>query len=216
MAVLVDLSHPLEHGQLNFPFDPKISVLVHNTVASIGYNITEISMSTHQGTHLDVPFHFFDDGKTIDQVPLERFYGPATLVDLAPGSYLPAKTPITVEMFEPYADRFQPGARVIYRTGWERMFGTPEFFTDYPTLTLEAARWIAGRRIGLLGMDPPTPSTEWKEVHWALLAKDVEIVIVEALANLDKLPERFTLAAFPLNLRGRDGSPIRAVAIVDR
>jgi kynurenine formamidase len=60
MTQLIDLSYPLEHGQLNFPYDPKISVVVHNTVASIGYNITQISMSTHQGTHLDVPFHFFD------------------------------------------------------------------------------------------------------------------------------------------------------------
>jgi arylformamidase len=62
MSQLVDLSHPLEHGQLNFTFDPKISVLVHNTVSSIGYNMTQISMATHQGTHLDVPYHFYDDG----------------------------------------------------------------------------------------------------------------------------------------------------------
>ena len=70
---LIDLSYPLEHRQLNFPWDPKISVIPHNTVSSIGYNITEFSMSTHQGTHLDAPFHFYDDGKTIDQVELERF-----------------------------------------------------------------------------------------------------------------------------------------------
>ena len=76
---------------------------------------------------------------------------------------------------------------MIYRTGWDRMFGTPEIFTDFPTLTLEAARWIAERRIGLLGMDTLTPSTDWKEVHWALLHKDVEIVIVEGLTNLDTL-----------------------------
>jgi kynurenine formamidase len=75
MPTLVDLSHPLVHGQLNFPFDPKLSIVTHNTVASIGYNITQISMSTHQGTHLDAPYHFFDDGKTVDQIPLERFYG---------------------------------------------------------------------------------------------------------------------------------------------
>ena len=212
---MIDLSHPLEHGQFNFPYDPRISVVVHNTVASIGYNITEISMSTHQGTHLDVPYHFFDDGKTVDQVPLERFFGPARLVDLAPGTHLPAKTPITRSMLEKHADDFFPGGKVIYRTGWDRMFGRPEFFADFPTLTLEAAQWIAQRRIGLLGMDTPTPSTEWKEVHWALLAKGVEIVIVEGLANLDRLPPRFTLAAFPLNIKGRDGSPIRAVAILD-
>ncbi len=215
MAALIDLSHPLENGQLNFPNDPKIRVAAHNTVASIGYNITEISMSTHQGTHLDVPYHFFDDGKTVDRLPLERFFGPATLVDLAPGSYLPANSPITRPMLEEHARRFVPGGKVIYRTGWDRRFGTPEFFTDFPTLTTEAAKWIAQRRIGLLGMDTPTPSADWKEVHWTLLARDVEIVIVEGLANLDRLPESFVLAAFPLNIKGRDGSPVRAVAIVE-
>jgi arylformamidase len=215
MSRLIDLSHPLEHGQLNFPFDPKISVVVHNTIASIGYNMTEISMATHQGTHLDVPYHFYDGGKSVDQVPLDRFYGPASLVDLAPGSALPAKTPITLEMLQPHADKFQPGAKVIYRTGWDRTFGTPECFSEFPTLTLEAARWIAQRQIGLLGMDTLTPSTDWKEVHLTLLGPGVEIVIVEGLTNLDKLPERFTFVGFPLNIKGRDGSPIRAVAVCD-
>ena len=82
-------------------------------------------------------------------------------------------------------------------------------------MTLEAARWIAERRIGLLGMDTLTPSTDWKEVHLTLLRGGVEIVIVEGLTNLEKLPERFTFVGFPLNIKGRDGSPIRAVAIVD-
>jgi arylformamidase len=123
---LIDLSHPLEHGQGNFAWDPKISVIPHNTVKSIGYNITQITFSSHQGTHLDAPFHFFDDGKTIDQIALERFYGLATLVDLAPGRSLKAKTPLTVEMFKPHAKAFRPGAKIIYRTGWSRKFGTAE------------------------------------------------------------------------------------------
>ena len=212
---LIDLSYPLEHEQLNFPWDPKISVLPHNTVSSIGYNITEISLSSHQGTHLDAPFHFYDDGKTIDRVQLDRFYGPAVLVDLAPNSYLEAKTPIKVEMFKPYEDKFRQAAKIIYRTGWDRMFGKPEFFSDFPTLTLEAARWIAERRIGMLGMDTPTPSTDWKECHLILLEENVEIVIVESLTKLDLLPEQFTFIGFPLNLKGRDGAPIRAVALVE-
>ena len=211
----IDLSHPLEDGQLNFPFDPKISIVVHNTIASIGYNISQISMSSHQGTHLDAPFHFYDDGKTLDQMRLEQFYGPTTLVDLAPGSYLEAGTPLTVEMFEPHADAFQPDAKIIYRTGWNRMFGQPAFFSDFPTLTLDAARWIAERKIGMLGMDTPTPSTDWMECHHILLKEGVEIVIVEGLTNLEQLPEHFTFIGFPLNIKGRDGSPIRAVALVD-
>ena len=162
---------------------------------------------------MDAPFHFFDDGKTVDQIPLDQFYGPATLVDLAPGSFLKAKTPLTVEMFKPHAKHFRRGAKIIYRTGWSRKFDSPEFFSDYPTLTLEAARWIASRRIGLLGMDTPTPSTEWKECHHILLKRGVEIVIVEGLKNLEKLPVHFTFMGFPLNLKGRDGAPIRAVAL---
>lgn len=49
----------------NFAFDPKISVLVRHTIDRIGYNMTQISMATHQATHLDAPFHFLADGKTV-------------------------------------------------------------------------------------------------------------------------------------------------------
>jgi kynurenine formamidase len=66
----------------------------------------------------------------------------------------------------------------------------------------------------MIGMDMPTPSRDWYEVHHILLAADVEMVIVEALANLDKVPDEFTFIGFPLNFVGRDGSPIRAVAVV--
>ncbi len=216
MAKLVDLSHPLVDGQVSYPNDPEIRITPHRTMASHGVNVSRITMGTHQGTHLDAPFHFFADGAALDQIPLERFYGPARLVDLAPGGHLEPRTPITADMLQQHAGTFEAGGKVIYRTGWSRTFGRPEYFTDLPSLTLEAARWIAGRRIGLLGMDTPTPSKiAGRECHYALLEKGVEIVIVEGLTNLSRLPERFTLIAFPLNFKGRDGSPVRAVAWVE-
>lgn len=215
MPRFIDLSHPLTDGQLGFAGDPDLSITVHDTIASSGYNLTRISMATHQGTHIDAPYHFVEEGKTVDQMPLEWFYGPAWLVDLAPGGCLPAKTAITIDMLRPHADKFQPGARVLFRTGWDRTFGTRECFGNGPNVTQEAAQWIADRRIRLLGMDTMTPNVDWMDVHLTLLGKDVEIVIVEALTNLDKLPERFTFVGFPLNIKGRDGSPIRAVAIVE-
>jgi len=101
MTKLIDLSHPLEHGQPNFPYDPKISITTHQTVSVLGYNMAHVSMGTHQGTHLDAPYHFINDGKTIDQMHLDQFYGPASLIDLAPGSHLDAKTPLTIAQFEP-------------------------------------------------------------------------------------------------------------------
>lgn len=215
MATIIDLSHPLEHGQPNFPLDPQIRVVERGNIASLGYNITEISMSTHQGTHLDAPFHFYEDGMTVDKIPLDRLYGPASLVDFAPGSALEDKAPITLGMLLPHEEKFCEGAKVICRSGWDRAFGTPEFFADFPSFTVEAARWIAEKRIALLGMDMPTPGNEWQEIHWALLKPGVDIVVVEGLANLASLPDRFTFAAFPLKIQGRDGSPVRAVAILD-
>jgi kynurenine formamidase len=62
-------------------------------------------------------------------------------------------------------------------------------------------------------MDTPSPSEEATESHLALLGAG--IIVVEALANLDKLPPRFTLCCLPLKLVGRDGSPVRAVAVVE-
>ncbi|MGE5608729.1 MAG: cyclase family protein [Bacillota bacterium] len=215
MAKLIDLSHPLEHGQPTFPGDPAVVIESAGTIASHQYNITRLCLGSHHGTHLDAPYHFFEDGRTVDQIDLSRFYGPARRVDLAPGDELAARTPITVEMLLPHSKAFTPGAKVLLRTGWDRVFGSPRFFSDYPTLTVESAQWIARKRIGLLGLDTPSPSEDWLESHRVLLERGVETVIVESLANLDQLPEYFVLIAFPLRLKGRDGSPIRAVAVVE-
>lgn len=212
MARLIDLSYPLENGQPSYPGDPALELVEHATVASDGARVTRITMGTHQGTHLDAPAHIFADGRSVEAIPLEQLFGPARLVDLTPGGALGPGTLLDVARLQPHAEAFQPGARVLYRTGWERRFGTSDYFHDFPVLTLEAARWIADRRIRLLGMDTPSPGEPWRECHQVLLHPDREIVLVENLANLGRLPERFTFIGFPLPLAGCDGSPLRAVA----
>ena len=201
---LVDLSHPLVHGQQTFPSDPKLSIVPHGTTATLRYNISQVVMSTHQGTHLDAMYHFVDDGKTLDQMPLDWFYGPATVL----------REEITADDFRRHESVLVPGAKIIYETGWHRQFGAENFFSDFPSLTQEAARYLVSRGIRMLGMDTPTPSRDWFEVHHILLAKDAEIVVVESLAHLDQIPDAITFIGFPLNFAGRDGSPIRAVAMV--
>jgi len=203
---LVDLSHPMEHGQDTFPSDPKLSIVSHGNTRTLKYNITQIVMSSHQGTHLDAMYHFLDDGKTLDQMPLDWFYGPAHLLRIPKT----AREEITVTDFLPFENLLVAGAKIIYETGWFRNFGNENFFEDFPSLTQEASAYLAGKNIRMLGMDTPTPSREWYEVHHILLKK--EIVIVESLTNLDQVPAEFTFIGFPLNLKGRDGSPIRAVA----
>lgn len=205
---LHDLSHPLEHGQATFPTDPKLGILPFSTTRTLGYNMSQIVMSSHQGTHLDAMFHFIEDGKTLDQMPLDWFYGPARVLRL-PKS---AGQEITREDFERHEKFLTPEAKIIFHTGWQRNFGQENFFSDFPSMTTDAARYLASRRIRLLGMDIPTPGKEYVELHHILLG--AEIVIVEGLTQLDQVPDELIFIGFPLNFKGRDGSPIRAVALV--
>lgn len=211
--MLIDLSHPLHDGMPSFPGDPVLHVTpFHTTAAPPRCNVSQISMGTHQGTHLDAMFHFVEDGKTIDQMPLDWFYGPARMIRMPKE----AGDDITVEDLKEHEALLQPGARILLNTGWFREIGTALYFTEFPSMTQDAAKYLASRQLRLIGMDMPTPAKDYYEVHHTLLAKEVEMVIVESLANLDALPDdrEFTFIGFPLNFAGRDGSPIRAVAVV--
>lgn len=211
--MLVDLSHPLRDGMPSFPGDPVLSVTFHCTTSSPSKcNVSKIAMGTHQGTHLDAMFHFLDDGKTIDQMPLEWFHGPARMIRVPKA----AGDIIDVADLAKHETVLLPGSRILVNTGWYREFGSERFFTEFPSMTQEAARYLASRRLRMIGMDMPTPSKDYVEVHYTLLAKEVEMVIVESLNNLDALPDdrEFIFTGFPLNFAGRDGSPIRAVAEV--
>src|SRR6516225_5986048 len=90
---LIDLSHPLVDRAPAFPNDPKPAIIEFGRIATHKYNISQVLMGTHQGTHLDAMFHFFDSGRTLDQMPLDWFYGRARLLRI-PKS---ANEEITVE-----------------------------------------------------------------------------------------------------------------------
>lgn len=205
----VDLSHPMHHGQSAFPGDPILEISAHNTIHSAArFNLSRLSMGSHHGTHLDAMSHFVDTGKTLEQMPLDWFYGPAHVLRIPKAP----REEITVEDFLAFEAWLQPNAKIIYETGWHRHYGQPDYFEAFPTLTQDAAQFLADKKLRLLGMDTPTPSYDYFEVHHILLGR--EIVVVESLANLDKVPDDFIFCGFPLHLAGCDGSPIRAVGII--
>ncbi|MDE1171455.1 MAG: cyclase family protein [Verrucomicrobium sp.] len=205
----IDLTHSLRDGQASFPGDPPFRRTPHAVIGKDECNVSLLQIGTHQGTHLDALRHFMPEGLTTEEMPLEWFYGPATVLRIPKGP----KEDITVDDFRAFEERLTPGARVLYETGWHRRFREPDFFTDYPSMTEEAAAYVAGRGVRLLGMDTPTPGRHACAVHQALQRDPFRVVIVEALANLDALPDQFTFIGFPLKLEGGDGSPIRAVAL---
>jgi kynurenine formamidase len=207
---IIDLSLGIEHGSPTFPLDPKTGVLVHHTIKSMKYNITQLILSTHLGTHLDAPFHFFDDGRTVDALDLAKCIGPAHVIKL--GGIGPGGE-ITVGHLKPHEKLFRSGAKIILNTGWSKQFPQDRYFQEMPGITVDGAKWIAEKEVGMLGLDlPGVNPTDWEEVHKIFLSR--EIVIVEGLAHLDEIRmDEVFFIALPLKLKGRDGSPVRAVAV---
>ena len=83
MLRLVDLSLDIYDHAPTFGADPKTGVLPHMGIANMGYNVTQLIVSTHLGTHLDAPFHFFDDGCTVENLDVRRGFGPAWVLDFS-------------------------------------------------------------------------------------------------------------------------------------
>lgn len=210
MSRLIDLSHPLYDGSPSWPGDPGITVSPHCTLERDGCRVSRLSMGTHQGTHVDAPAHFMPEGTGIDASPLAAFYGPAKVLRIPRGK----KEAIAAADLARFDGVLFPGARILIATGWDALWGTDGFFTEGPFLSADAAQLLAKRRIALLGLDTATPAPEnAEEVHRILM--EAGITILEGLANLGNCPDAFTLCAFPLHLKGLDGSPVRAVAIAD-
>ena len=207
---VIDLSMEMYEGIKTMPMDPKFGIVQHCTLDDLGYNLSRITMSTHQSTHLDAPRHFYYEGQTVDKIPPERFIGPAFVIDL---KHKAPKEPITPDDVKEYEDKIVKGANILLDTGWDKALPGPEYFSDFPYVTVELADYFAQKEINLVGMDMPTPNgNEWKYVHERLLG--ASIIVLEGLVNLKEIStQQCTLIALPLKFAGADGSPVRAIAI---
>ncbi|MDR2048199.1 MAG: cyclase family protein [Treponema sp.] len=213
MSKLIDLTAPMFDGAPTMPMDPKLSITWHCSLETLGYNLSRLITSLHQGTHMDAQRHFYNDGETIDKIPLERLVVKAVRLDLT--SKKP-DTPIVPADLAPVEKYISQGINVLLHTGWDKKFPGQDFFSGFPYVSKELADWFVEKKVGLVGMDMPTPNGyDWKYVHVKMLGE--RIVIVEGLANMEQLPldTVFTFFSLPLKLEGRDGSPIRAIAILD-
>jgi kynurenine formamidase len=173
-------------------------------------NSSRIAIGLHTGTHMDAPFHFIHEGRRIDQVPLAQCAGPALLLPLPD---LTPRAPILPEAFLPHEATLRELRKVVLNTGWHHRWGAAGYFTEHPNITPEAGRFLVDCGVELIGVDFPSVDLPPHPTHVVMLGSGM--VIVENLMNLDALPAGpFYLAAFPLKIVGRDGSPVRAVAVV--
>jgi len=212
MLRLVDLSQDIFDGAPTFEPDPKTHINAHLKISDLNYNMTEIIMSAHYGTHLDAPFHFFDDGVTVEKLDVRKGFGLAHVLDF---THKKAGDPITLEDMMIYADKVTEGSRLIFNTGWDKILPDPNYFGGQPYLTVECSTWLVDQGVACVAMDTPTTyPAEYTASHHSLLNEQAQVLIIEGLRGLDRLQnDQIILVALPLRIRGRDGSPCRAMAI---
>ena len=208
MKRIVDLTLTLEESMGGVEFETT------NVLAEDGWNARILKLYSHAGTHMDAPRHFIDAAGGIDQLDLAACIGPARVLDL---TGVGAGELITVEHLGPAAGEIGEGDRLLFKTGWSARHGSGEYRDKLPRISIELARWLAQRKVALIGVEPPSVADvhnipEVTEVHRTLLSAG--IVIVEGLTNLAALTaEVVELIALPLKIAGGDGSPARVVAI---
>ena len=208
---IFDLTGTLKEGMWDYgePFIP-YSMKRISSYEEAGSLASEIRFTSHTGTHVDCTRHFGEERESIENIPLESFMGRARLVDVS--GICAAKTPITSENLKAGGgEKLEAGDICIMRTGWDSRWECEGYVDDYPYLSVEAVEYLRDRGIKFFGCDIPILG----DPHLT----DADMVLCEAavpsayaLVNLDRLPEEFMFAAFPLKIASGDGSPVRAVA----
>ena len=183
-----------------YPNDPMPEKIVLKSMQKGDvYNLTAFNMCAHNGTHIDAPFHFIKDGKTVDELCLEAFVGMAYVAE---HHGLVTGNDATEIIEKAKKQNLEASKRILIKGEVE--------------VSLEAAKVFASSDILLLGNEPQTvgPQNAPMAVHLTLLGANV--VLLEGIRLGEVYEGVYFLNAVPLNLSGADGSPCRAVLITDR
>ena len=159
-------------------------------------NLTALSMCAHNGTHVDAPFHFYREGKTIDQLNLEKLVGKCYVIFV--------EGPIS----ESKAESIVETAKAVDPEAWKRILIGGDAY-----VTVEAAKVFVRERIVLLGNESQTvgPMEAPAAVHYELLG--AEVVLLEGIRLKGVEEGVYWLNAAPINLGQADGAPCRAILV---
>ena len=213
---ILDLTLTISDNIPTFSGSPAPSFIPWENVKDDGYNLELLFFSTHTGTHLDAPHHFLEKGVKIHEISIKRLVCNAVLIKLRKQSGETIKK-IDIKKFEKKHGKIDGFSSVIFYTSWQRNLQKKYYFTKNPGLSVSAAKYLASKKVSLVGIDSPSIDlgTDSKfSVHQIFAKKGM--LIVENLANLDKIKSsKFHLVVLPLKLKNATGSPVRVVAFVD-
>jgi len=203
----------------------------------LGWANDTVTLGAHAGTHVDAPWHYFptSEGKkarTIEQLPLEWFYGDGVVLDMR---HKPKGSSITIndlrEALDKIGYQIKPWDIVMIQTGADKLWARAEYFNAGCGMGRESTLWLIEQGVKVMGIDAwgwdrpfwvikeEFQRTKDKNILWAghRAGIEKEYCHIEKLANLDKLPRPFgfKVACFPVKLTGGSAGWARVVAIIE-
>ncbi|MEM6455449.1 MAG: cyclase family protein [Acidobacteriota bacterium] len=208
----IDITPPIDPNIRVYPGDVAFRRTITSEMAQGDIvNSSAIQTTLHLGAHLDAPSHYVDDGRTIDEEPLDLYICPCQVIDvqgIAPRGRVGIAQLEGVTIDTPRV-LFKTGSFPVDRTTWH---------DDWVGLAVELIPWLAARGVRLVGIDTPSvdahdeaPGKDELPAHRAIGAHD--LAILEGLLLADVPAGRYELIALPLKIVGADGSPVRAVLL---
>ena len=217
---------------LSFPIRPHFRWMVASERRSSHekgniFQSTVLTVSCHAYTHVDAPVHFLRGERDIAAMPVDQWIGLAAVVDLA---HLGANAEVSAAELERHASHVGAGDIVLLRTDWPRKVNveTQDFWREAPYTGRSACEWLIRKGVKAVGYDYPPDQiirTMIFEPGRPVAPEDCTthhqffpagITVIEYLTNLDRIgAPRCRFMALPLAIEGADGSPVRAIAMVD-
>ena len=213
---ILDLTLTISDKIPVFPDSPQPHFIPWEKIKDASYNSELLFLSTHTGTHIDAPHHFLEKGAKIHEISLEKLVSEAVLIKSKKNGD-DSITKTDIQKFEKKHGKIDGFSSVIFYTGWQRNLQKKYYFTKNPGLSVSAAKYLASKKVSLVGIDSPSIDlgTDSKFSVHQIFAKN-GMLIVENLANLEKIKSsKFHLVVLPLKLKGATGSPVRAIAFVE-
>lgn len=205
---IYDISLKISEKMITWPGDPSVKIERTALIANGNTcNVSRINMATHTGTHIDAPYHFLENGNTIEKINLESLMGTCIVLEIDVDNNIKAE--------DIKKHNISGHSRVIFKTKnselWES--NSDNFNKDFISLSQDAAEYLVEKSVELIGIDYLSIESFYCDkkhaVHKILLKNNV--IIVEGLNLSSVEPGIYELICLPLKLDGTDGAPARVV-----
>jgi arylformamidase len=206
-AQIIDISLSIRAKMAVYPGNPDVSIdRVQDLDCGASSNVSRLTLGSHTGTHIDAPLHCLQNGKSIDKLPLEHFFGPCKVLDATA-----EERSVSLEFMK--SKEINKGDRVLFKTKNSEM-GFETFRDDFIFVSGEASEYLAALEISLVGIDYLSikeKGSKDNRPHLEFLSRGIPIL--EGINLKDVEEGEYTLATFPLKVEGCDGAPTRAVLV---